>query len=69
MGYCVVTGAVEAVSIKSARVRVESVDGQTATGVDWFPLSQCEELEGAEPGDDVEFDCPTWLLEEKEVDW
>jgi hypothetical protein len=61
-----VAGTVIKVSDKAVLVEVGEVDGREADGSEvWFPKSKCPDLEDAEEGDDVEFECPEWLAEEK----
>jgi hypothetical protein len=68
MEYVSVSGIVKAATAKAVLVEVNEVDGSPFDGEEvWFPLSQCEDLEGSEKGDEVEFDCPEWLAEEKEL--
>lgn len=51
--------------MKTAKAaQVDLGDGEVA----WFPLSVCQELDYYDVGDDAEFDCPNWLLYEKDLD-
>lgn len=63
-----VAGNVMKVTEKAVLVQVLEVDGDYGDyGEHWFPKSQCEDLEDAENGEEVAFDCPYWIAEQKEL--
>lgn len=57
------SGTVKGMTGKAVKVLLDDYDDGPA----WFPLSQCPDLEGADLDEEVEFECPEWLAEEKEL--
>lgn len=69
-----IEGKVLRVSEKAALIRVEECEGKEVKPPKecWFPKSQIVEYDGPAirdwgEGDAVVFDCPRWLVEEKEL--
>ena len=65
-----ISGIVRAVTPKAVLVKIEVIDDEyEEAGEFWFPKSQIEELDdnGLEKGDQIDFECPTWLAEEKDL--
>jgi hypothetical protein len=54
-------GTVRATTYAAALIELDNGDEA------WFPVSVCPDLEGCERGDEVEFECPEWLAEEKDL--
>lgn len=64
-----IAGNVIKVTEKAVLVDVLEVDGDSGDdyGEHWFPKSQCPDLEDAEDGEEVAFDCPFWIAEQKDL--
>lgn len=64
----VIEGEVLAITNLAVKVKLRWVGTEKpALESAWFPISKCPDLENVEVGEEIEFECPEWMVEEKEL--
>lgn len=60
----IISGKVKVITDLSVMIEQEETEHETGWK-EWFPKSQCPDLDDVVKGEQVEFECPNWLAKQK----